>query len=310
MKDSPQEFERFFLSKKLASTYKPFFLKCCLDLTDAPNVEGSQWVSDYGDSIEVDLNFIAVRFLWFYWILHFKFKLKQSPTKEITVYRLLDDNKEIFGKNKTQPSKEDLCSDKFQKLRLDIIRQSIRPEVLFKLLNDCDVYSVTKEKKSIIISKKIIEFMKCNRKILECALNNIISEFLEKFNRAPKIASKLEEKQPRITLKTTEFEQLIKIQNNMCFYCKREFKSFVQEHFVPWNYLFDTQSYNIVPSCKNCNSSKNDKLPDEDFLRDILRRNKILKKLPYGYSDDWFKNVFDSCRVEYHGNASLWKPKL
>ena len=57
------EFNRFFSSKSLASTYKPTFLKCLLDLGDYRTDEGSQWVSENGDSFIVDLNFVAARFL-------------------------------------------------------------------------------------------------------------------------------------------------------------------------------------------------------------------------------------------------------
>jgi len=36
------EFNRFFLSKSLASTYKPTFLKCLLDLGDYKKDEGEK----------------------------------------------------------------------------------------------------------------------------------------------------------------------------------------------------------------------------------------------------------------------------
>jgi hypothetical protein len=38
------EFNRFFKSKSLASTYKPTLAKCLLDLADYQVDEGSQWV--------------------------------------------------------------------------------------------------------------------------------------------------------------------------------------------------------------------------------------------------------------------------
>ena len=68
------EINRFFLSKSLASTYKPTFLKCLLDLADYSQDEGSQWIKQTDDSFEVDLNFVAVRFIRYYWPLKFKFK--------------------------------------------------------------------------------------------------------------------------------------------------------------------------------------------------------------------------------------------
>jgi len=173
------EFNRFFLSKSLASTYKPTFLKCLLDLADYSENEGSQWVKQTNDSLEVDLNFVAARFIRYYWPLRFKFKLKQEATPTpIAMYRLLDEYVQLFEKNKSQPSKRELCSDKFSGLRLRAIREGIKPQVLRKLLNDCKIYSVTKGSNSIIIKKSTVNFMKDHKKILEYALNHVLLIFL------------------------------------------------------------------------------------------------------------------------------------
>ena len=47
------EFNRFFKSKNLASTYKPTFLKCLLDIGDYENDEGSQWVHQKQNQYEL-----------------------------------------------------------------------------------------------------------------------------------------------------------------------------------------------------------------------------------------------------------------
>ena len=304
------EFNRFFLSKSLASTYKPTLLKCLLDLADYSENEGSQWVKQTNDSLEVDLNFVAARFIRYYWPLRFKFKLKQEATPTpIAMYRLLDEYVQLFEKNKSQPSKRELCSDKFSGLRLKTIREGIKPQVLRKLLNDCKIYSVTKSSNSIIIKKSTVNFMKDHKKILEYALNHVIAEYLEKFNQAPNISTKLEEKIPRTTLKKVDFDEIIKLQRSKCFYCEKTGDEFAQEHFVPWNYVFDTQSFNTVAACKNCNSSKSDRLSDKKYLKKILVRNKNLQKKSYGYSDETFRNLFSSCISEYHGlDKPLWSP--
>ena len=304
------EINRFFLSKSLASTYKPTFLKCLLDLADYSQDEGSQWIKQTDDSFEVDLNFVAVRFIRYYWPLKFKFKLKQEATPTpIVMYRLLDDNIQLFEKNKSQPSKKELCSDKFSEFRLKVIREGIKPQVLHKLLNDCKIYTVAKGSNSIIIKKPIVDFIRNNKKILESALNHVIAEYLEKFNQAPNISTKLEEKIPRTTLKKADFDEIIKLQESTCFYCEKTGDEFAQEHFVPWNYVFDTQSFNIVAACKDCNSSKSDRLSDKEYLKKILVRNKNLQKKSYGYSDETFRNLFSSCISEYHGlDKPLWSP--
>jgi hypothetical protein len=303
------EFNRFFSSKSLASTYKPTFLKCLLDLGDYKPDEGSQWVSENQDSLTVDLNFVAARFLRYYWPLRFKFRLKQEATKTpIAVYRILEEYESKIGVKST-PSKKFMCSDQFASLRLKTIREGIKPQVLHKLLNDCRVYSINRGSNSITIKKEAVEYMKNNKKVLESALNHMIAGYLEKCNSSPNISTKLEEKITRTKLTKGEFAEIISMQKYCCFYCGRAGESFAQEHFVPWNFIFDTQTFNIVASCQACNSSKNDRLADPRFLEKILERNDNLEKLPYGYSREFFKNLYQSCRLEYHGvGQELWAP--
>jgi hypothetical protein len=302
------EFNRFFSSRSLASTYKPTFLKCLLDLGDYKANEGSQWVSESGDSLVVDLNFVAARFLRYYWPLRFKFRLKQEATaKTIAVYRILEEYENQIGVKST-PSKSLMCSEQLADLRMKTIRDGIKPQVLHKLLNDCKIYSINKGSASIVIKKEIVEYMKNNKKILESALNHVIASYLEKCNSSPNISTKLEEKILRTTLKSPEFAKIIGMQRSCCFYCGKKGETFAQEHFIPWNFIFDTQKFNIVAACKECNSSKNDNLPDQEYLDKILERNCNLGKMQYGYSSEYFKNMYDSCLREYHGiDHDLWK---
>lgn len=301
------EFNRFFSSKSLASTYKPTFVKCLLDTGDYKSDEGSQWVEKKGDIITVDLNFIAARFLRYYWPLLFKFKLKQEATRTpIVVYRILKEYEKEIGV-KSIPSKKLLCSEKFVELRQKTIKEGIKPQVLHKLLNDCKIYTVIDSNK-IVIKKDIVDFMKDNKRVLESALNHMIAEYLEKCNSSPNISTKLEEKISRTTLKKDEFTNIISMQNSCCFYCGNKDKSFAQEHFIPWNFIFDTQNFNIIASCQACNSSKNDNLADSKYLEKLLDRNDKLEKLPFGYSREFMKNLYESCRLEYHGiEQELWK---
>ena len=302
------EFNRFFSSKSLASTYKPTFLKCLLDLGDYRTDEGSQWVSENGDSLIVDLNFVAARFLRYYFPLYFKFRLKQEATKTpIAVYRILEQFKSQIGVKST-PSKKYICSDQFSKLRLKTIREGIKPQVLHKLLNDCKIYSINKSSNSITIRKDVVDFMKNNKKVLEAALNHMIAEYLEKCNSSPNISTKLEEKIARMTLKKDEFSKIISMQEFGCFYCRKKDNSFAQEHFIPWNFIFDTQNFNIIAACQSCNSSKNDRLADVEYLEKLLDRNDKMETLPYGYSREFLKNLYQSCKLEYHGSGDLWKP--
>jgi len=54
------------------------------------------------------------------------------------------------------------------------------------------------------------------------------------------------------------------------------------DHFIPYNYLFDTKIWNIVGACQECNRKKKNYIIGEDYLAKILERNL----------DDRFINLF------------------
>ena len=95
------EFNRFFKSKTLASTYKPTLAKCLLDLGDYSEDEGGQWVKLEGNTYTVDLHFLAARFLRYYHPLRFTFKLRQQATRNrIAIYEILEKYAEAIDEYK------------------------------------------------------------------------------------------------------------------------------------------------------------------------------------------------------------------
>lgn len=306
------EFNRFFKKQSLASTYKPTFIKCFLDIGDCQESEGKEWIEYDGESYTIDLNFIVARFLRYYHPLKFKYKLKQEATKNtIAIYDILETFKDLVGIKSAPPLKK-FCSKKFSEVReVTIKNPAIQQQVMPKLLNDCKIYE--HDSKKIVIKKEVVDYMKNNRNVLMSALNNMIATYLEKCNKkVPDISTKLLEDLHRTKLPPTKFEKIISLQNSCCFYCKKNFSSFEQEHFIPWNFIPQTENYNIVPACKKCNNSKKDKLPEREFLDGhdgLIDRNTKLENLPVEYSEEFMKTSYENCRTEYHGiNERLWKP--
>ena len=72
--------------------------------------------------------------------------------------------------------------------------------------------------------------------------------------------------------------------------------------------LFNNKAKNIIAACKSCNGSKNDRLPHEKYLEDIIDRNKNLNNLPMGYSEEFMRNMHENCKLDYHGkDKKLWE---
>ena len=304
-----EQFNLFFNKSTQSSTYKPTFMKCLLDIGNCKDDEGKEWVKDNGEYYTVDLNFIIARFLRFYHPLKFQWKLKQeTTTKTIAIYGIFDRYKELVG-IKSAPSLKKFCSEKFSDIREETIKHAaIQDNVMPLLLKDCNIYE--HDRKKITIKKEIVEYMKNNRSVLLAALNNMISIYLEKCNKKiPDISTKLLEEYTRKRLEPKKFQNLISISESRCFYCDNKFNKFEADHFIPWNFIPQTEIYNMVPACKGCNGSKSDNLSDEAFLEKIKDRNKKLEKLPLEYSDDFMNTIFRNCKSEYYGiDKVLWKP--
>ena len=91
-----QRFNTFFSdSEKLSSTYKPVFVKSLTDISDyneqnLHRLIGHKWITRQDDKLRVDLNFIAIRYIRYFWEFYFKFKLKQSHSpQDANINRIL-----------------------------------------------------------------------------------------------------------------------------------------------------------------------------------------------------------------------------
>lgn len=90
------------------------------------------------------------------------------------------------------------------------------------------------------------------------------------------------------TLTEEQWEIIKSYFNCKCAYCGKE-KPLEQEHFIPIANKGEYTHNNIIPACKNCNSSKNnmdffDWYPKQKFYSK-KREQKILKFLGYAQED-------------------------
>lgn len=77
------------------------------------------------------------------------------------------------------------------------------------------------------------------------------------------------------------------------------------DHVIPFNFIFQTELFNIVPACRECNNVKSDRLPIKDVFDMGKERNKRLL-LRDDYTDDWYQKLYDSCVTNYHRDKSFF----
>ena len=45
-------------------------------------------------------------------------------------------------------------------------------------------------------------------------------------------------------------------------------------------------------------------------MNNLIKLNKKLNDLPSGYSEEFFRQLYETCRIEYHGkDVDLWSLK-
>lgn len=129
---------------------------------------------------------------------------------------------------------------------------------------------VKKTKNKIIINHGWEDYLKENYGVIKYWIYYKLIEFLQKRNpNVPAIAFKLEAPRSRNLKKATKlWNQVIIAKGINDIYTKKEFMSgnykiygvLSIDHLIPWSFVLHDEMWNLVPTFKNINSKKSDKL--------------------------------------------------
>lgn len=137
------------------------------------------------------------------------------------------------------------------------------------------LYKIIKgEKDKIVINDCWITYLKENYRVIKAWIYYKLICFLQKRNpNVPAIAFKLEAPKKRMLKDATElWKQIISVNKLKDIYTGYGFtEAAFQEHgvlsidhFIPWSFVLHDQMWNLVPTFKNINSKKSDKLLSYD----------------------------------------------
>ena len=136
------------------------------------------------------------------------------------------------------------------------------PGVLYKIIKG--------DEDKIIVSEEWATYMKGNYKLIKAWIYYKLSCFLQKRNpNVPAIIFKLDPPITRnLTSSTKMWTDIIKDRKIKEIYTGREFSqqnydelgTLSIDHFIPWSFVMHDEIWNLVPTFKNINSSKSDKL--------------------------------------------------
>ena len=102
-------------------------------------------------------------------------------------------------------------------------------------------------------------------------------DFNETVTYAPKLFLKLSGERPPRGSGAQWRTVLHSLQQGQCFYGKDHDMSDPHvDHFLPWSYVLEDRTWNLVLTCRSCNSSKSDRLPPLSMMEKLIERNRRL----------------------------------
>lgn len=258
------------------NTYKFALARYLLDYSSRPT-----------ESLEIPYDDIASAFLRYYWHQECKFRIRQNFNKERppSVIRII---REEFGTHYEPKPFKEMPQERVRRAEERIRRKVFGSEeqktsqVIPRFQNlpsgssvrsSHIFYEYDDARRVIVLKPDALEFFRKNNIVLLKAVILEWAKFLEKINTLPKLVAKIEGDQMR-RRPLGRFLMVFKDLRH-CFYCNcRLQKGDVHvDHFIPWSYIFDDEAWNLVLSCSRCNLKKRDSLAQEEFLRELIRRN-------------------------------------
>lgn len=130
----------------------------------------------------------------------------------------------------------------------------------------------------IRVNPHLLEFFCDNYKPLLCVVMWQWLKFLEKVNIGmPRLSEKIDGSVfgPR---DQNNYRKELRMLEDRCFYCNailRKGRDTHVDHVLPYDYVGNTDMWNLVLACQRCNSTKSNKIPSEQFIEKLKERNDL-----------------------------------
>src|SRR5262249_44502415 len=128
-----------------------------------------------------------------------------------------------------------------------------------------DNIELTKARRNfLLVYKKLIDYV---------AVSGWV-RFTEQFTAAPKLHDKIDGSNLRRGAVSVWRDPLMAIQNGKCFYNPgHEMSAPEVDHALPWSFVLEDRTWNLVTACRKCNNEKRDRLTNTDALDWLCARN-------------------------------------
>ena len=161
----------------------------------------------------------------------------------------------------------------------------------------------------ILLNPHAMDFFRRNHSLLFFTTILWWVKFVERRNFGVRnLASKVEH--ASCVRDQRRFKNILKSFMTECFYCKEPLEptNTHVEHVIPFGYICESELWNLVLACQECNCRKQGNLPPRKYIDELIKRNKKYRKqndklnasLRYLESDS---HDFDAGIIKHYNDA-------
>jgi len=248
---------RVLTKGRMSNSYKPALLRA---------------LADYGASnrneLTVSWGWLAEQFVRYYWPLAVRYRVRQAtdPLKEPVVVRLIKEldveSKVTFDQFRRRNKAEfDSLVKRLAKPGSTCCLDDVVPR-FHNLSGDAPAFLYDEDDCEIIIRSEALKFLQDHHQTLRLLAIGRWVQFTEKFSFSPRLWEKIGG-HPKRQSPNSYRQALLQLGfAGECFYCEVPLEQdWDLDHFLPWSFVLEHKLWNLVPSCKTCNSNKSDGVP-------------------------------------------------
>jgi HNH endonuclease len=227
-------------------------------------------------------------FVEYYWPLEVKYHLRQGidPDKDPIVMRRIrellasgliaqgEPHRDFQKRNGKEYEKliAKVAAEAFDDVipRFHVVRGAAIDPKLFTFTGKIGAAGSTIE-----LTAESRQFLINYRKLVEYVAVSGWVRFTEDFTSAPKLHDKIGGTNTQRRAVSQWRKSLMEIQSGKCFYDEsHEMLSPEVDHVLPWSFVLEDKTWNLVLACRKCNNDKRDRLTDTDALQRLCGRNE------------------------------------
>jgi hypothetical protein len=233
---------------------------------------------------------LAPLFLEYYWPLEMKYHVRQGidPDKDPIVMTLIRkmavagkirQGESLYAFKRRTPEEFGMLIGRVTKDAFDYVIpcfHTVRGSPVIPA-----IYSFTGREgnagDTIELTKGGRQFLIDNGKLVDYIATSGWVRFSESYTSAPRLHDKIGGAKLKRGSVSNWRNSLMTLQSGECYYSTgHDMTSPEVDHVLPWSFVLENKTWNLVLACRNCNNEKRDRLVNSNAVERLIERNTAL----------------------------------